>query len=238
MTKEEIEKRVLELAEEDDWNHYFILPHGVETRKNSIESAGYCINKWMRLLPILENIGLEGMRVLDIGCSDGFFVAECAARGAKLAVGTEVDPLRLQRCEFIKEVYGLDNTEFKLESIYDLNEEEEYDIVLGLGLLHRVPDIDKCMEKIASVAKHALLEFKTLNDPRAICEDKGGQTKEKAGTRRVFSSDKFNKLHSIPTQRYVIEKMAEYGLTEYQIFDQEGQNLNYVRSVMLFSEED
>ena len=41
MTKEQIQKRVLELAKDEEWNHLYVLSHGVKTRKGHVNSPGF-----------------------------------------------------------------------------------------------------------------------------------------------------------------------------------------------------
>lgn len=220
----EIENRVRELSEKEDWNHSYELPYGIRTRRTDVDSPGYNPNKWERLLPILDSIGLNDKSVLDIGCSDGYFSIECARKTSESVLGIDLDPLRIERANFINEIFGLVNIKFGVVDLYDIPE-NNFDIVLGLGLLHRVPDIDVCMKKIASIGQYALLEFKTLNEAAPILADGGGKTK----------SNQYNRLYSIPSQSYVISKMKEFGMPNYLLFDDRSSRLKYKRSIILFS---
>ena len=73
MEKSEIESRVRELSKKEDWNHSYEFPYGIRTRTTDVNSPGYNPNKWERILPILDSIGIDNKSVLDIGCSDGYF---------------------------------------------------------------------------------------------------------------------------------------------------------------------
>ena len=83
------------------------------------------------------------------------------------------------------------------------------------------------MEVIADICTTAILEFKTLNKPESTYEYKGGTSK----------SNKYNGLHYIPTQLYVINKMRELGFNNYKIFNDSKSHLNYKRSIIAFSTE-
>jgi SAM-dependent methyltransferase len=226
MEKSEIESRVKELSKKEEWNHSYELPYDIRTRHTDVDSPGYNPNKWKRLEPILDSIGIENKSVLDIGCSDGYFSIECARKTSESVLGIDLDPLRIERANFINEVFGLSNVKFDVVDLYDIPE-NGFDVVLGLGLLHRVPDIDLCLKRIAAIGQHVLLEFKTLDDERPILEESGGKTK----------SNEYNKLYSIPTQSYVINKMGEFGMKNYLMFDDEQSNLKYKRTIVLFSRE-
>ncbi len=223
MEKSEIESRVKELSKKEEWNHSYELPYDIRTRHTDVDSPGYNPNKWKRLEPILDSIGIENKSVLDIGCSDGYFSIECARKTSERVLGIDLDPFRIERANFINEIFGLSNVKFDVVDLYDIPE-DGFDVVLGLGLLHRVPDIDQCMKKIASIGRYALLEFKTLKGDSPLIEGGGGKTK----------SNQYNKLYSIPTQSYVINKMQEFGMSDYLIFGDFG-SLTYKRSIILFS---
>ena len=138
-------------------------------------------------------------------------------------MGTDIDELRIKRGLLAKELLEVDNVDFKSVDLYK-DKLDKFDIVMGLGLLHRVPDIDSCIEKLASIGKYVLLEFKTLDDPGIVLENKGGKTK----------SNKYNALWSIPSQTYVINMMAIFGFSDYTIYEDTKSGLKYKRTVMLF----
>ena len=73
MNKQEIRKKVDEFDLLQKWNHNFHLPFGVETRPGEQTSHGKNLVKFDRLLPIFDEIGVDGKRVLDVGCNEGFF---------------------------------------------------------------------------------------------------------------------------------------------------------------------
>jgi ribosomal protein L11 methylase PrmA len=47
---------------------------------------GYCEK-------ILDNIDVAGFTIYDLGCGDGYFLSQCAKKGAKKCVGYELSPM-------------------------------------------------------------------------------------------------------------------------------------------------
>jgi cyclopropane fatty-acyl-phospholipid synthase-like methyltransferase len=229
MTRDEIQKRVEKLTEHGMWNCEYTFPYGIKTSTNPshINSPGFNLNKWPRLKSILDDIGLDNKTIVDIGCGDGYYVIEAAKAGAKFCLGTDIDELRIKRGLLAKELLEVDNVDFKAVDLYK-DTLDKFDIVMGLGLLHRVPDIDKCIEKLASIGKYILLEFKTLDNPEPIKKNHGGKTK----------SNIYNGLWSTPTQSYIVTKMASFGFSNYKIYEDTKSGLNYKRTVMLFENEE
>jgi len=171
MNKEEIIKIVEEYSEDQEWNHYYEFPYGIITRQLEINSSGYNTHKWCRLDPILDSLDIKHQNILDVGCSDGYFSIQCAKKGAARVLGIDADELRIKRANFAKQVYGLENVEFRNVDLYhEKIKSERFDIVMGLGLLHRIPEIYTFLSLITSISEVTILEFKTLRSYRAICK--------------------------------------------------------------------
>ena len=200
------------------------MPDVIKTRQVDINSPGYNINKWARLGPIIEELALEGKTLLDIGCSDGYYSLQCSRKGAKHVEGIDPDELRIERANFMKTLSSADNVDFKVADLYDLKEDKKYDILLGLGLLHRIPNILKCLEKMSKLANILVLEFKTYESSEDVCIP--GKKKKK--------SNKYNTLHSIPTQTYVRKRMEELGFNNNIIYDDDS-HLVYKRTILVSS---
>ena len=228
MTPQQIKERIKELSTEEEWNHFYIFPNGIKTREKHIASPGYCINKWKRLKPIIKSLDPSGKTMIDIGCSDGFFAIQSAALGLDSVLGTDIDPLRIDRANFAKEVYQIENVMFKQQDLYETQEDKSYDIVLGLGLIHRIPDLESCLDKLSKIGDTLILEFKTLNKDEDTVVYHGGRSK----------SNKFNGLHYTPTQNFMIRNMSDRGFANHKIFDDEVSNLNYKRTIMVFSKKE
>ena len=90
-TREEITRIVEDLAGEQPWNHRIELPYGLRTTTGEQVSHGKNLVKWSRIKKYVEMIGVEGMRVLDVGCNEGFFSLKLEKLGVKEVVGLDAD---------------------------------------------------------------------------------------------------------------------------------------------------
>src|SRR5512139_3704442 len=85
-------------------------------------------------LPILDGIGfprnMRGMRVLDVGCSDGFFSFEMEKRGASV-VAIDFVPETYTGFSVAKQILG-SSVEYRMDNVYNVSPETygEFDLVL------------------------------------------------------------------------------------------------------------
>ncbi|MEC5382426.1 class I SAM-dependent methyltransferase [Aurantimonas sp. C2-6-R+9] len=162
-SKAEIEKTVAELGTSQPWNHRFELPFGVVTSNAEQVSHGKNLVKWDRINPILDEMGVAQNSVLDLGSNEGFFSFALADRGCRV-VGVDVDSKRIEKANYIKEILGYDNVNFENINVYspDFERMERFDIVLCLGVVHRVPDPFRLLEALSSKADILIIEWKAL----------------------------------------------------------------------------
>jgi tRNA (mo5U34)-methyltransferase len=108
-------------------------------------------------LPILDDIGLprrmDGLRVLDIGCSDGFFSFEMEARGASV-VAIDFVPEDYTGFAVASKILG-SSVEYRMENVYNLNPESFglFDVVLFMGVLYHLRNPLGGLDAIRSVMK-------------------------------------------------------------------------------------
>jgi len=158
--------KVDELARKRPWFHHFSLPHGVETRTEYTVTDGKNRRKWDRLLPLLEAFEVKGRRILDVGCSEGFYSFKLAEMGAS-GTGIDVDPVCIERANFIREVLQYEQFTFSQASIYseEFNSLPSFDLALCLGFLHRIPDPYTAVVKLSERCDAILFEWKTFRHP-------------------------------------------------------------------------
>mgnify|MGYP003133598611 CR=1 FL=1 len=230
MKKSEIEKLIKEMVESgnEEWNHQYIFPNNIRTRRLDVDSPGYNTNKWKRLKPIIETIDPNKKSFLDIGCSDGFYSVEIAKIGAQSVLGTDLDELRIKRAKFAKKILEIKNVEFEVLDLYDTPDKEKYDVVMGLGLLHRIPDMDRCIKKMCEIGSTVLVEFKTLRSGADIAISHGGKSK----------SNSLNKLHKTPSIIYVKNRFIELGYDNIVVYEDKLSHLNYPRTIIVASKKD
>ena len=224
MTKKQLQKKVDELSEKGGWNCYYKFPYNIITRKKHIDSPGYNLNKWDRLTPIMKEIGLKEKTLIDIGCGDGYYAIQCAKMEAKYVLGTDIDSLRIKRGLLSKEVFNLDNIDFKCIDLYK-DKIEKFNIGMGLGLLHRIPDLEKCLKRLGSIADVLILEFKSCDTKEEICLPLNKKSK----------SNKYNNLYSVPSVNYVIKILKTLDFISFTEHKDKNSNLNYKRPILVCS---
>ena len=101
---------------------------------------------------------LTGMRVLDVGCAEGFFSFEAERRGASEVVSVDFDPECVKRFALCAEAFDSSNRALTM-SVYDLDPARfgTFDLVMFFGLLYHLPDPVLAMQKIAALASGTVL---------------------------------------------------------------------------------
>ncbi len=145
---------------EDYWFHRVELFPGYFT-------AGWS-DPWVDKLPYF---GLPedmcGMRVLDIGCAEGFFSFEAERRGAAEVVAIDAYPDMIRRFNITKVAHGSQVTAY-LASVYDLHPRTfgTFDLVLFFGVLYHLRHPLLALEKIFNVCTGTMLmQTATWDDP-------------------------------------------------------------------------
>lgn len=109
--------------------------------------------------------GVIGKTVLDVGTYYGYFPYEAMRRGAARAVGVEPD---VERYSVAHQVAGFHNDVYRVVhgSAEDLGGDEQFDLVLMLGLLHHLADpVSVVLAGSRLCRGHVVLEFCTPSDP-------------------------------------------------------------------------
>jgi SAM-dependent methyltransferase len=86
--------------------------------------------------------GLEGKRVLDLGCLEGGYAVTFARRGAREVVGVEIRDANLERCRFLAQRLGLANVHFVKADVRAISRDElrAFDVVFASGILYHLDD--------------------------------------------------------------------------------------------------
>jgi tRNA (mo5U34)-methyltransferase len=110
---------------------------------------------------------LTGMRVLDIGCAEGFFSFEAERRGAREVIGIDSFIDSVRRFNLVKEARQ-SNASAVLLNVYDLEPKRlgTFDLVLFYGVFYHLKHPQLALERIRSVCTGTLLfQTSTYEDP-------------------------------------------------------------------------
>lgn len=204
---EEIRKKIKELGNKQPWNHDIELPFGIRTIGKSQESLGKNLVKWERIKPFLKKISIYDKRVLDVGCSEGFFSLKMIEYGAKEVVGIDADISRIKKANFVAGVYRDKNLNFEIVNIFekDFKKLGHFDFALCMGFLHRIPEIYTAIKILTEMSDMILFEWKCLkqeNYAQPVLVYRGARSKV---------GNKYSALYWIPSIPFVVEILKDLG---------------------------
>lgn len=110
---------------------------------------------------------MDGMRVLDVGCAEGFFSFEAERRGAAQVVAIDSFDGSIERFNLVRQALGSKVNAY-LCNVYDLSSKTfgTFDLVMFFGVLYHVKHPWYALEKIASVSTgNLLLQTLVTDDP-------------------------------------------------------------------------
>ena len=151
--------------------------HGLTVRewlKSQVEGEGYWFHR-IELAPGLTTPGwsdprvdklphfgvpedMAGMRVLDVGCSEGFFSFEAERRGAREVVAIDSSPDSIRRFNLCRGALGSKATAF-LCNVSDLDPSTfgTFDVVMFYGVLYHLRNPILALQRIAKVCTGTML---------------------------------------------------------------------------------
>ncbi len=212
LSQEEILRGVKEFG---PWFHQMDLGHGIRTREiypaPGPQPIDHPLSRWERLRGHLPG-DLSSMRILDIGCADGFFSIEAARRGADRVLSLDPWKPAVQRCAFAARVLGLPAVDPQQATIYDLGPEYgSFDLVLMLAVLYHLEHPFLALQKVSQVTDVVYLESLTVDDRQESY---------------LFLKEPDQQSHFIPkwipTKRCLEDMLRWTGFTEFEELDDLG----------------
>lgn len=150
------------------WFHQVELSPGVRTRDVSpSEGPQPTDHPWPRWEQLRHHIpaDVSGMRVLDVGCADGFFSVELARRGAAEVVAVDPWAKAIRRVEFLRDHFGLTAITPRQATVYELDETSgRFDFVLALALLYHLEHPLLGLQRLFPLSDTLYLESITVDD--------------------------------------------------------------------------
>lgn len=111
---------------------------------------------------------MDGMRVLDVGCAEGFFSFEAERRGAAQVIAIDSFEGSMERFNLIRLALGSKVSGY-LCNVYDLSPKTlgTFDLVMFFGVLYHVKHPWYALEKLASVCSGTfLLQTLVTDEPQ------------------------------------------------------------------------
>lgn len=177
MKKNKLLNKLEALKKEGKWNHCFELDYGIQTipKEQIPKSCGSNLKKWERITSLINENHFKNKKILDVGCSDGYF-SLMTSKFAKKVVGIDLDSSRIKKANFIKSYFNLKNCNFFNQNITDFIS-DEFDICLLLGLIHRLPDPISFLNTTSKICNEILIEYKCSKSKHNLAYYGEGQKK-------------------------------------------------------------
>jgi tRNA (mo5U34)-methyltransferase len=132
--------------------------HNVEFAKGVLShptNPDYPMARWRVLNEVVPR-DLQGKSVLDIGCNSGFFSFEMKRRNAGRVVGVDIMHYLLAQSRFGSHWFDLP-MDLRECGAYDVDRlEEQFDIVVFVGVLYHLKHPLYALEKIAALCKETM----------------------------------------------------------------------------------
>lgn len=107
----------------------------------------------LRTRSMLDAGGVEGKRVIDLGCLEGGYTAAFARLGAESALGVEARQINFRRCEMVRRTLDLPNLRFEHADVRDVSADShgQFEVVFAAGILYHLDDPFQFLESIAGM---------------------------------------------------------------------------------------
>ena len=141
-----------------------------------IKSARNCEIRLISILKIYDQIKAStgrDLRVLDLGCAQGYFSFNLSKHGA-VVTGVDCCDENINLCNKLADVENIPNLDFRKDEIQNFltkNPLEDYDLVLGLSVFHHICHEEgfeftqKLIEDTAKVIPHGIFELALKSEP-------------------------------------------------------------------------
>lgn len=147
-----------EIARLAPWFHDIEIAEGIWTNPEGTgPGRDYPASRWRLIQPLLPDV--TGKSCLDVGCSSGFFSVQLKQLGARRVVGIDLgeQSRAIEQARFVASVMNLD-IEFHELSVYDVEcLNEQFDLILFLGVLYHLRHPLLALEKLRSVCRGTMI---------------------------------------------------------------------------------
>ncbi len=153
------------------WFHQIDLGDGIRTRDiaplEGPQPLDHPRARWEDVKDAIPD-DLSGLRVLDVGCADGYISVELARRGAKEVVAFDPQPAAIRRAALAKKHLGLKNISCRIGSVYDpVFDLGKFDIVFMLAVLYHLEDPMSGLRFASKLADVLCIESSAVDDTQS-----------------------------------------------------------------------
>jgi SAM-dependent methyltransferase len=205
VTRDELEQR---LAEFTQWQYRFEFDNGASTSPPD----GRLINRQQQrrryffdaLLRVCDG-SLAGRRVIDLGCSAGFWALQAIEAGADFVLGIDAREPAIEQAKLVFEAKGIDPARYRFEQrdIFEGELAESFDVVLCLSLMSHLAKPVELFELMTGAdAELLVIETELTRAPDSVFA-----VSSSADGRRAIK----HKIVLIPSRAAVIELAGEFG---------------------------
>lgn len=125
------------------WFYAYEFTNGAHTEAPPGETQEIHTDRADAIFPHLDRLFAgrwADVRCLDLACHEGWFSMQVAQRGAASVFGIDLRPEHIERAQWIAEASGASHVRFQTDDLFALagRHEEQYDIVLCLGILYHL----------------------------------------------------------------------------------------------------
>lgn len=197
-----------ELLKIKDWRHPFEVEPGQWVTMFRDWFKEWHLWRVETLMPTIKTIadhvlpeGLNGAKVLDTGCWDGFYGFEFLKRGAGYLKGVDLREEAIRRANLIKKYYGHTGCDFELRNIQDMDAgKERFDITLMYGILYHLSAPIDVIKRLGDLTGRMLLmsTYASPGSEPVLTLKRENPDKDSTG---------FQELITTPSERAVIEML-------------------------------
>ena len=165
------------------WRHNIRLPFGVYTAHVPDHYPSHQVI--MRVIDQHLDGGFAGKRIVDIGCLEAYFAAECALQGADV-LGIDGKTINIKKCEFVKSALGIKTIRFAEDDAMNVTRRKygRFDVSLVLGLLYHLDDPFTFLKNMADLTEEFMVLETHVGLPGTPRTLRGGWRPELSGMKR------------------------------------------------------
>jgi tRNA (mo5U34)-methyltransferase len=159
--------------------HHLIEVNGVPTKTEPAwgEHVDHPRLLWESVKPVLPD--LNGKRVLDVGCNDGFFLFASRRLGAEEVLGLEVHEHYFNHAVLVNQLLDLGGIDIRQMNAYDVGESlGQFDVTLALGLIYHLKNPFLFLERVSALTTGTIIVETAVRNSN---EDRDNRSRGVAG---------------------------------------------------------